>query len=57
MTPVYEFSAYLRLHANGEEEARRIAESFAAAISCGQATLALDDSSPTVEYDEEEERR
>jgi hypothetical protein len=55
MTPVYEFSAYLRLHANGEEEARRIAESFAAAISCGQATLALDESSPTV--DEEEERR
>lgn len=55
MTPIYEFSAYLRLHANDEEEARQIADGFAAAISRGEGTLALDESSPTVE-DEGESR-
>jgi hypothetical protein len=45
-TPIYEFRAWLRIHAGDGEEAHRRAEAIAEAVSHGEATLILEDADP-----------
>jgi hypothetical protein len=49
MTEIYEFTCFLRVPAEGGEEAHEGAQALADAVIHGEATLALDDSEPTVE--------
>jgi hypothetical protein len=49
MTEIYEFTCFLRVPAEGSEEAHERAQALADAVAHGEATLALDDSEPTVE--------
>lgn len=55
MTAIYEFTAYLRIPAESEAEARRLAREFADVVSQGDVSLALDDSDPSVEVEEDPE--
>lgn len=56
MTAIYEFTCFLRILAEGAEDADHRAHALADAVSHGEATLALDDSEPTVEATIEEPR-
>lgn len=49
MTAIYEFTCFLRIPAEGAEEARERARALADAVSHGEATLALDDSEPSID--------
>jgi hypothetical protein len=54
MTAIYEFTCFLRVPADGAEEARDRARALADAVSHGEATLALDDSEPSIDESEDE---
>lgn len=56
MTAIYEFTCFLRVAAESAEDADSQACELADAVSHGEATLALDDSEPTVEAAIEEPR-
>ncbi|MGN6258316.1 MAG: hypothetical protein ACTHN3_11295 [Solirubrobacterales bacterium] len=56
MTAIYEFTCFLRVPAESTEEADHRAHALADAVSHGEATLALDDSEPTVEAADGEPR-
>jgi hypothetical protein len=56
MTAIYEFTCFLRIPAESAEDADSQAHELADAVSHGEATLALDDSEPTVEVTTEELR-
>jgi hypothetical protein len=51
VSPIYEFSAFLRVLANSEGQARLEAEIIADHVSKGEATLGIEDSEPVVEED------
>jgi hypothetical protein len=49
VTAIYEFTCFLRIPAEGAEEARERARALADAVCHGEATLALDDSEPSID--------
>jgi hypothetical protein len=55
MTAIYEFTCFLRIPAEGAEEARDRARALADAVSHGEATLALDDSEPSIDESDDED--
>lgn len=58
MTAIYEFTCFLRIPAEGAKEARDRARALADAVSHGEATLALDDSEPSIdEFDDGDSAR
>ena len=54
MTAIYEFTCFLRIPAERAEEARERARALADAVSHGEATLALDDSEPSIDESDDE---
>lgn len=55
MTAIYEFTCFLRIPAEGVVEARDRARALADAVCHGEATLALDDSEPSIDEPEDED--
>ena len=53
--PIYEFSAFVRVAAESQEEAMKIVEGLAdATLTSPEAHLSLDDGEPSIEEDEDE---